>query len=1086
MSNVMSLARPENSCSSADPQDFRPSWKTIPLNRSGSSSDANDQGPCALVTDDHDLSLAPLARRLDHLFREYCRQLGDQSARKVAIDYGEVSYSYDDLLARANRIARFLEKTGIRPGERIALLLDRSIDLYATMLALSMLQATFVPLDPVFPKDRIRLILEDSEVGHVITLGRFSDRFDDRNTTTIKLDEEQNEIEDMPDSTFVSVVEQEYLDPLAYIIYTSGSTGQPKGVPIRQSAICNFLNIARSVYGYQPDDRVFQGLSIAFDFCFEEIWVPLMSGATVVPAPSQAKLVGDDLFEFLSTNSITALCCVPTLLATIRNDLPDLRFLMVSGEACPQDLIDRWQRADRRILNAYGPTETTVTATWSVVEPDSAITIGGPLPTYSILIIDPDTGNPVGQGEVGEICVAGIGVFEGYLNRPEQSANVLLEDRFDLPDNPGGRIYRTGDLGRINSHNQIDYLGRIDTQVKIRGFRIELGEIEAIARGVGGVGNAVVQPYDPDGTGIVLSIWLTPTVADARVDFARVHAALKAALPDYMVPTYCDQLDTLPMLTSDKVDRSLLPEPSGQRLVEQTTEIVEPRTSLEAELALLLSDVLKLEQVSVEADFFDVLGADSLKLASFVTIIRKQLGLRRISMRKLYEHTTIADLAIEVEKMQAGSGVNPKQDKAETVATPINGPQSPILIKEAEEESAAMPAPASPKQEVQVEKYSPVAIGSRISARYADQPHIPKRINMITTGAGQVLVYALAVFLATWLAIEAFYLTKNSPTIGTRYLTALVMTNLAFLGTSAGLIAVKWIAVGRFDTKPIPIWSFEYFRFWIARSAIRANPLNLFMGTPVYNIFLRLMGMKVGENTIVLSLPPVCTDLVEIGSRTVIREEVIFNGYTARDGYLYPGTVKIGSDVLICEATVFDINSSVADGSQIGACSAVLEGQELPEGKVFQGSPAEPSNTNFNRVKPLPLSKTRSVLFSTTQIFALVFLSLPLAVFAGTWIIDNGLSIEITTDISTAADAVINILAASGIFYFGGLLLAMITVVTVPRLLNRFAVPEVTHPIYGVQYELFRAIRRIQQQSPDEYLVRRQFHDRTLAIGSWL
>ena len=192
-------------------------------------------------------------------------------------------------------------------------------------------------------------------------------------------------------------------------------------------------------------------MTIAFDFSVEEIWVPLYSGATLVAAPAGPSLVGNDLSQFLEARRITALCCVPTLLATLDNDLPLLRFILVSGEACPQNLVERWYSEGRTFLNVYGPTEATVTATWTLLAPNKPVTIGVPLPTYKILILAPGESRLVEKGDIGEICIAGIGLAVGYVNRPDLTEKAFIPDFLGLPDNPSGRIYRTGDLGRITA-----------------------------------------------------------------------------------------------------------------------------------------------------------------------------------------------------------------------------------------------------------------------------------------------------------------------------------------------------------------------------------------------------------------------------------------------------------------------------------------------------------------------------------------------------------------------------------------------------------------------------------------------------------
>jgi len=992
---------------------YRPSWHVNRVPVRDTLTGEIDGDAAVLVSADDCNRLSLIGERFHDTFERRCRRFGDDASRHLAVDYGEAAVTYLGLRDRSNRLARFFEAHGVNTGARIALLLDRSIDSYAAVLAASKIGAAYVPLDASFPSDRIHFMLDDSAVSVVITLRGFANRFSGVNADVLLLDDCYDEIEMLSASPFKPATNDMVLDPLAYIIYTSGSTGRPKGVPIRHSSICNFINIASKLYGYVPSDRVYQGMTIAFDFSFEEVWVPLTAGATLVPAPSQAKLLGSDLTDFLTTRHVTALCCVPTLLATLEPDLPQLRFLLVSGEACPADVIAKWLVPGRRVLNVYGPTETTVTATWSLVEQDKPITIGGPLPSYSVIIIDPDTGLALEPGKTGEICIAGVALCDDYLNRPDQTERAFIPDFLGLTDNPSGRLYRTGDLGRITDINEIEYLGRIDTQVKIRGYRIELSEIESVARGVDGVEQAVVQPFDLDGTGTILAAYLTSAHTGEQLDMAKVDAALRAALPAYMVPAYYQQLDTIPLLPSTKADRKALPPPTGVRFSAPATALVEPRTAREEELARLLAGVLKLGRISVTANFFDELGADSLTMAAYITVIRKQLGLRQVSMRQLYEHPSIAELAAVLEAAEAEA------------------------IAEKTSESATATEPSGPK---------------RASERHGVAPHVASDWARMAVGAAQFVVVTAELFVILLAAVALYHWIRAGEGFVELYLRAALATNLVFFGTAAVFILIKWLAVGRFTTEPIPIWSVRYLRFWIARRAIQLNPLNFFAGTPLYPVFLRLLGMRVGRDTLILSMPPVCTDLVSIGANSVVRQDVKFTGYTACNGYLYPGTISIGSNALICEATVLDIFTSVGDGAQLGMMSALVEGQSVPAGSVYQGTPAEPSASNFNRVAPCPPSQSRKIVFATLHLLEHCLVS-PI------WIV----AFVLLSDWAYAAGHLVfdNVIALSAITYLGGLTLAMITILTLPRVLNLFVVPEVAHPLYGVQYELARSIARL-------------------------
>ncbi|MFY9775344.1 MAG: amino acid adenylation domain-containing protein [Trebonia sp.] len=435
--------------------------------------------------------------RLEDLFEDHCDALRRTGrGGDLAVDGPAGRLTYDELDAAANRVARFLVRgLRIQPGDRVGLLFDDAVDGYICMLAVLKVHAVYVPMDPGFPADRISYIAADAGVRTVLSHSRLAGLVAKPGPEVVYVDQaamiatEKNERPTVVDTGAP-------LDDLCYVIYTSGTTGRPKGVAVSHRSICNFVRVAAETYGYTAADRVYQGLTMAFDFAIEETWVPWLSGAALVPKPRGGNLLGPDLAGFLREQRISALCCVPTLLATLDEELPQLRFLLVSGEACPPELADRWHHPGRRFLNVYGPTEATVSATWTLLEPGRPVTIGVPLPTYSVAIIDRQSNRVLPADQTGEIAIAGIGLAEGYLNLPDKTREAFTPDFAGMPGNPSRRIYRTGDLGKITADGQIVHKGRIDTQVKIRGYRIELTEIESVLAEESGVAQAVVTTYE--------------------------------------------------------------------------------------------------------------------------------------------------------------------------------------------------------------------------------------------------------------------------------------------------------------------------------------------------------------------------------------------------------------------------------------------------------------------------------------------------------------------------------------------------------------------------------------------------------------
>ena len=380
---------------------------------------------------------------------------------------------------------------------------------------------------------------------------------------------------------------------VCYIIYTSGSTGRPKGVQIEHRSIVNFLNVVTDVYGFRPEDRVFQGMSIAFDFSFEEIWTAFNAGSTLVAAPAdECSLIGRELAKFLISQRVTVLVTVPTLLSSLDEDVPSLRLINIGGEPVPQHLVGLWARPGRRILNTYGPTETTVTATWAEMKPGKPVTIGRPLPSYMVFIAD-ETGRQVPHGEIGEIYIGGIGVARGYVKRPDQTAKCFIPDP-DAEPGSNARFYRTGDLGRYTEEGEIEYHGRADLQVKLRGYRIELSEIESVLMKSEDVQAAAVAVVAmPNGIEELVG-YVIPKFGH-NIDKAQLHGLLQGYLPHYMVPAYIEQITEFPVLTSGKIDRKSLPKPGLTRLGSNKS-FIEPVGKMENKVCEIWKNVMGLGQ----------------------------------------------------------------------------------------------------------------------------------------------------------------------------------------------------------------------------------------------------------------------------------------------------------------------------------------------------------------------------------------------------------------------------------------------------------------------------------------------------------
>ncbi|OLL71888.1 hypothetical protein Ae263Ps1_5075 [Pseudonocardia sp. Ae263_Ps1] len=807
----------------------------------------------------------------------------------VALQDGALELTYAELDARAAQLARYLQARGAGPGRRVGILLHRSWRTYAVLLAVLKTGAAFVPIDPAAPADRVVYIRDDAGLDLLVTTSDLAEELPrDR---VVPLDLCAAEVAALPRHPLEPV--RPGADPLAYIIYTSGSSGRPKGVAVAHPSIYNFVHVITQVYDVRPHDRVYQGMTISFDFSVEEIWTTFAAGATLVVGPTDSRRIGAELGDFLADTGVTVMCCVPTLLATIPRELPALRTLLVGGEACPAGLVERWARPGRRMLNTYGPTEATVTATWGELVPGRAVTIGRPVPTYSVVILD-DALREVPRGEVGEICIGGPGVAVGYVNLPEKTADRFVRHPA-APPNGDGRLYRTGDLGRIDDHGEIVYLGRADDEVKIRGHRVDLGEIESVALERPDVESAVAALTKPgDGTGEELVVHVVPAAGPGGpVDRAALHELLRTRLPDYMVPGYLEVLDRLPMMPSGKVDRPRLPAPSGPRIVVTDGPVVEPATELETRVRSVLAEALSLEPhlVSVTADFFDELGGHSLLAARVVTLLRERGVGRSPAVRDLYENPDARALAAALDP-DAGPG---------TGGTPGSVPPPP------------RPEPLRHSRR-------------RYSAAGAAQ-------------AGSLFVLMLVMTLPA-AGVYAWHGGRVAPD---------VLAQLA-LGATAVFLLQRWLLAplavralsagvrpGRY-----PMWGRVHLRLWAADLLLSMSPLPVLSGGPLAPGYLRMLGARAGRDvhlgSSVLSLPR----MLHLGHGATVGHSAALRPWTAADGWITVAPIMIGEGAHVGAGSVVEPGAVIGADAVLGEQSAVAADQLVPPGEHWAGSPSAP------------------------------------------------------------------------------------------------------------------------------------------------
>ncbi|MGY1682931.1 Pls/PosA family non-ribosomal peptide synthetase [Geodermatophilus sp. SYSU D01176] len=838
--------------------------------------------------------------RLSRYFELSC----DRRPAAVALECDGERISYADLDHRANRLANLLMSRDVRAGSRVGILLNRSVDTYVALLGITKTEATFVPIDPAAPADRLLYIAEDSALDLVVTTTEFAASTAALPCRSLHLDQERPQLAVQP-STRPAVGTDG--DPVCYIIYTSGSSGRPKGVAVAQSSICNFIGIVPSLYGVEPTDRVYQGMTIAFDFSIEEIWPTWAVGATVVAGPTDGRRVGSGLADFLEDNEITMIYCVPTVLATLDRLLPRIRTVNVGGEACPRELVDRWGPG-RRILNTYGPTETTVTCTMAELRPGKPVTIGRPLPTYRVMLLDDDR-QPVPAGAVGEICVGGPGVAVGYVNRPDLTADRFIPDPRGIP---GERIYRTGDLGRFLPDGELEYLGRADSEVKVRGHRVDLQEIESVLLEHDEVTGAVVTLLPSPDTGgelagyVVLRDGAAADPSGDRVDEVvdELHQRLTNQMPPYMVPAYLDVVDAIPMLPSGKADRGRLPEPSRPRLIRSDQEYLPPTTPAEAWIAGVWEETLRLApgSVSVDADFFEALGGHSLVAANVVSTMRESDLGAGLSILDFYRHPTVRALAAFLE---AGVGAQPDTD--------------------------GLP-PREPR------------------------PEPPSAGRVVRFGIAQAAVIVAVVLLFLWPVALAYGLHDGQPS-GALIRDLAIALPTVFLLTRwvLPIVGARLLSRG-LEVGDHPLWGAMHLRVWTIEKLVTISPLTVLSGSPWAATYLRLAGARVDDESHVGTADVSLPALLRVHTGATVGYGTQLHGHRVAEGVLSLAPVTVGAGAVVGSECVLECGSEVGASAILREQSLLQSGRTIPDGETWAGSPARPAPEAIDPVVELMAS----------------------------------------------------------------------------------------------------------------------------------
>jgi len=584
-------------------------------------------------------------------------QVAKKYATKEALAFGDQSLTFAELNKAANRLAHFLLQNGVTPESYVGISLQRSPHMVIALLAVLKAGAVYVPIDPAYPQERIRYILDDAGMTLLLTDGSIEAPAAVETVNLPELD-----TSDLPQENPRVTISPENL---AYMIYTSGSTGRPKGTMVRHRGLCNLS--AFQIRDFELDDtcRCLQFASFSFDASVSEIFTTLLSGATLILGSKDQLMPGPGLVRLLKDQAVTTVTLPPSVSSVLRDEeFPGLRVLVSAGEALPPELANHWHKG-RRLLNAYGPTENTVCASSFVVEKDiqdSAVPIGRPIANVQLYIVDAFL-NPLPAGVPGELCVAGDSLARGYHNRPDLTAEKFVPNPFS--ETPGARMYRSGDRARWLADGTLEFLGRIDEQVKLRGFRIEPGEIEHVLRDDETVQDALVMVREDRPGNPLLCAYL---IAQGKASAENLEALCRRRLSDYMVPQAYVFIDAFPLTPNGKIDKRALPAPQRDR-DRSRAEFVAPRNEAEEKLAAIWRDVLGLEKIGIYDSFFE-LGGHSLLATQVISRIRSEMD-AALELRQLFEQPTIAALMPQIELAAAQTRQSepiPKADRGKPLA----------------------------------------------------------------------------------------------------------------------------------------------------------------------------------------------------------------------------------------------------------------------------------------------------------------------------------------------------------------------------------------------------------------------------------
>ncbi len=795
---------------------------------------------------------------------------------KTALIFGERTLSYAQLNTAADKTASGLISLGVQTGQVVGLWLPRGPDLLTAQLAISKAGAAWLPFDADTPVPRIDVCLIDANSPGLLTCRAMLPHLQDY-TRPVWLFEDLIETSDTPLLRRGADFDP---DSPAYVIYTSGSTGKPKGIAVNHRSICHFLRSENDVLGVRENDRVYQGFSVAFDMSFEEIWISYLVGATLWLAPREITGDPDALVAALDDNQISVLHAVPTLLALFPRDVTGLRLINLGGEMCPQALVERWATPGHLLFNTYGPTEATVSASLARLHKGEMVTIGKPLPNYGLLVVDSDL-KLLPAGETGELCITGPGVAQGYLGRPDLTAEKFVANPYAESAHEA-RLYHTGDLARIDTAGNIQCLGRVDDQIKIRGFRVELGEIEAVIAKLPGIATVAVILKDIGEVEQLVAYFVAsseePPIASA------LRKILAEQLPPYMVPARFEQVQTMPRLTSGKIDRKALRAlPLTDSGLADESDI--PETEAETALFTALKALFPGQPLLRSADFFTDLGGHSLLAARLVSRLREDGRFANVTVHDIYSERSLGSIAAALANKQLSG-----------IATETRIVETPRL--------------------------------RRILCSLAQAVVIPPLV---------------CLRMAQWLSpfFTYHYFTGDPGDTKTRAIfAALLVYLLANVSSFLFVIAAKWLIVGKLKAGRYPLWGLMYFRWWLADRISEIPPRHLLSGSSLNAMYLRALGATIGRDTIIGALAVRAPDLLHIGDGVSVGSSVNLENARVERGELILGAITLGDEAVVDSYAVMADDTRLGAYAHLDGLSSLASGLHVPDAERWAGAPA--------------------------------------------------------------------------------------------------------------------------------------------------